>query len=109
MAYDNQSGSGRGGQDLDNTGRDGAGLGAAGPSWSGLDARGGRGQPWFGPKRLGSGWGPRTWQGYLVSAASLILIVSVGSATKARGALFIGVLALVVAVHITIIAIQRRR
>jgi hypothetical protein len=23
-------------------------------------------EPWFGPKRIGYGWGPRTWQGYVV-------------------------------------------
>ena len=23
-------------------------------------------QPWFGPKQVGYGWGPRTWQGYAV-------------------------------------------
>jgi hypothetical protein len=107
VAYDNRSGSGRRGQDLDDTGRDRGGLG--GPGWSGLDSRGGRGQPWFGPKQFGFGYGPRTWQGYLVSVASLALVVSVGSATKARGALFFVVIGLVIAVHLAIIAIQRRR
>jgi hypothetical protein len=23
-------------------------------------------EPWFGRKRFGYGWGPRTWQGYVV-------------------------------------------
>jgi hypothetical protein len=101
MAYDNQSGSGRRGQDLDDSGRDA-------PGWSGLASRGGRGQPWFGPKLVGFGWGPRTWQGFLVTGLSVALVVGVGSATKAHGALFIGVIVLVVAVHLAIIAIQRR-
>jgi hypothetical protein len=109
MAYNNQSGSGRSGQGLDDSGPDSAGQGGAGPGWSGLASRGGRGQPWFGPRQFGNGWGPRTWQGFLVTGLSVALVVGVGSATKGHGALFIGVIVLVVAVHLAIIAIQRRR
>ena len=31
-----------------------------------------KGEPWFGPHRIGFGWGPRTWQGYVVTALVLI-------------------------------------
>jgi hypothetical protein len=102
VAYNSKTGPGTGGQGLDDSD-------SAGPGWSGLASRGGRGQPWFGPKRFGYGWGPRTWQGFLVTGVSVALLVGVGSATKGHGALFIGVIVLVVAVHLAIIAIQRRR
>jgi hypothetical protein len=29
-------------------------------------------QPWFGQKRFGYGFGPRTWQGYLVTAVLVL-------------------------------------
>jgi hypothetical protein len=42
----------------------------------------GRGrQPWFGPKRFGYGYGPRTWQGYLLVAVSLIPLVIMAAVT----------------------------
>jgi hypothetical protein len=106
VTYDNQSGPGRGGQDLDDTGDS---TGPGGRGWPGLESRGSRGQPWFGPKQFGFGYGPRTWQGFLVTAVSLVLVVSVGSATKGHSPLFYGVIAFVVAVHLAIIVIQRRR
>lgn len=107
MAYNDQSGSGRSGQGLDDSGPDSAGLGGSG--WSGLASlRGGRGQPWYGRKLVGYGFGPRTWQGFLVTGVSIALVIGVGSATKGHGALFIGIIVLVVAVHLAIIAIQRR-
>jgi hypothetical protein len=46
---------------------------------SGIDPFGrgtGRGrQPWFGPKRYGFGYGPRTWQGYLLVLASVTPLI----------------------------------
>jgi hypothetical protein len=37
---------------------------------------GGQGkQPWFGPRRYGYGYVPRTWQGYLLSALCVAFIV----------------------------------
>ena len=32
-------------------------------------------EPWFGPKKLGGGWGPRTWQGWLIIAVFTIAVV----------------------------------
>jgi len=28
---------------------------------------------WFGPKHFGIGWGPRTWEGWALIAAALLL------------------------------------
>jgi hypothetical protein len=69
----------------------------------------GRGkQPWFGPKRIGFGYGPRTWQGYLVSAVMAVLLVIVGSVAGAHSPWFIAAVVAFFAVHTAIIAIQRR-
>lgn len=38
-------------------------------------------QPWFGPKRFGYGYGPRTWQGYLLVLVSLIPLVIMAAIT----------------------------
>ena len=111
MRDDSQSGSDRGGPDLDDAGQDDPGGRSAdfgGAGWSGLDPRGSRGKPWFGRKTIGYGYGPRTWQGFLVTAVSAALVVIVGSVTKGHGPLFFGVIALVVAVHLAIIIVQRR-
>jgi len=34
-------------------------------------------EPWFGPKQLGGGWGPRTWQGWLILAVFTVAVVVV--------------------------------
>jgi hypothetical protein len=39
-------------------------------------------QPWFGPKRFGYGYGPRTWQGYLVTAVLAACVVIIATLTK---------------------------
>jgi len=31
-------------------------------------------EPWFGPKKRGGGWGPRTWQGWLIVAVFTIAV-----------------------------------
>jgi hypothetical protein len=41
-------------------------------------------QPWFGQKRFGYGFGPRTWQGYLVTAILAVFAVVVATVTKGR-------------------------
>lgn len=33
--------------------------------------------PWFGPKRVGVGWGPRTWQGWLIVALFTALVLGI--------------------------------
>ncbi len=31
--------------------------------------------PWFGPHKTGIGWGPVTWQGYLVCLVAIVVTV----------------------------------
>lgn len=70
---------------------------------------GGQGkQPWFGPKRIGFGYGPRTWQGYLVTAVMAGLLVIVGTVAGAHSPWFVVTIVAFFAVHLAIIAIQRR-
>jgi hypothetical protein len=33
-------------------------------------------KPWFRPKAMGGGWTPATWQGWLITAAFVLLIVT---------------------------------
>jgi hypothetical protein len=74
----------------------------------GPDLSGQRKQPWFGPKRIGFGYGPRTWQGYLVTAVMAVLLVIVGSLAGAHSPWFVVTIVAFFAVHFAIIAIQRR-
>lgn len=32
-------------------------------------------RPWFGPKRLGWGWSPASWQGWAVTAGFVVVVV----------------------------------
>lgn len=41
-------------------------------------------RPWFGPKRFGYGLAPRTWQGYLITAAGVLAIVLITILTRGR-------------------------
>jgi hypothetical protein len=74
----------------------------------GPDLSGQRRQPWFGPKRIGFGYGPRTWQGYLITAVMVVLVVIVATVTGAHSPWFIATIVAFFAVHLAIIAIQRR-
>jgi hypothetical protein len=65
-------------------------------------------QPWFGQKRIGFGYGPRTWQGWLVSAVLALFAILVATLTKGHmPGMLIGLIPLV-AVPLFIMAIQRR-
>ncbi|HUA28790.1 MAG TPA: hypothetical protein VMC03_07880 [Streptosporangiaceae bacterium] len=65
-------------------------------------------RPWFGPKRFGSGYGPRTWQGWLVTAVLVAFAIVVATLTKGHMPLvLIGVIP-ALAVPLLIMAIQRR-
>ena len=66
------------------------------------------GQPWFGPRRFGNGYGPRTWQGYLVTAILVLYVILIATLTKGHmpGMLFAIIPA--IAVPFIIMAIQRR-
>lgn len=39
-------------------------------------------RPWFGPKRFGYGYAPRTWQGYLILAGLLVVVLVLGTLAK---------------------------
>jgi hypothetical protein len=67
---------------------------------------GGR-RPWFGPKRFGWGYRPQTWQGWLVTALSVVAIIVAGTVAKGTPWLYAVVIA-AVAVHLAIIVVQRR-
>jgi hypothetical protein len=35
-------------------------------------------RPWFGPKRVGYGIGPRTWQGWAITLVVTAVIIALG-------------------------------
>ncbi|MDX6706385.1 MAG: hypothetical protein QOD83_3503 [Solirubrobacteraceae bacterium] len=39
-------------------------------------------RPWFGPKRIGFGMRPQTWQGWLLTAALAAAIIAIGLLTS---------------------------
>jgi 4-hydroxybenzoate polyprenyltransferase len=63
---------------------------------------------WFGRKRYGYGYGPRTWQGWLVMLALLVIAFVVASASHGHGAIGIVGLVPLVAVPLIIMRFQRR-
>jgi hypothetical protein len=65
-------------------------------------------QPWFGPKRFGFGYGPRTWQGLVVTGVLVLFAILVATVTKGRmPETLIGIIP-AIAVPLVIMAIQRR-
>lgn len=36
-------------------------------------------RPWFGPKRVGFGWRPQTWQGWLITLVPVGVVIVVVS------------------------------
>jgi len=90
-------------QQSGDTGSSDSGFGSPLPGGPGYTGK----QPWFGPKQFGFGYGPRTWQGFLVTGLSVLAVIV--TATLAKGTpWFYGVLIAAVAVHVVIIAVQRR-
>jgi hypothetical protein len=66
------------------------------------------GQPWFGRKRIGFGYGPRTWQGYLLVAVVLLFVVIMAAITGGHSPLM--VIALIPAAVVAVVArVQGRR
>lgn len=65
-------------------------------------------QPWFGPRRFGYGYRPRTWQGVAVTAVLVAFAILVATVTKGHMPwMLIGIIP-AIAVPLLIIAIQRR-
>ena len=90
-------------QQSEDTGAGDSGFGGPLPGGPGFTGK----RPWFGPKRIGYGYGPQTWQGWLLSALSVVAVVV--AATVAKGTpWFYAVVIAAVGVHLVIIAIQRR-
>ena len=79
---------------------------------SGNDPFGGFGaqhkRPWFGRKPHGYGYGPRTWQGWLVMAVLIVFACAVAGASRGQGALIALAVAPLVAVPLLIMWRQRR-
>ncbi len=65
-------------------------------------------EPWFGAKRFGYGFGPRTWQGYLVTAILAVFAITVGTLVKGRMPDMLFVIIPVIAVPLIIRSIQSR-
>jgi hypothetical protein len=65
-------------------------------------------RPWFGRKRFGYGYAPQTWQGWLLLAVLLALLIIAG-AIAPRSALFYAAVAAVIVVPLAVIAVQRPR
>jgi hypothetical protein len=64
--------------------------------------------PWFGPKQFGWGYGPRTWQGYLVTAILVLFVVLVATLTKGRMPWMLFAIVPAIAVPLIIRTVQRR-
>jgi len=71
-----------------------------------LGGPGGR-RPWFGPKRFGYGYRPQTWQGWLLLAALVALLMTAASIAPGSPFFFVALVALIV-VPLGVIAVQRR-
>jgi hypothetical protein len=91
-------------QQPENPGPDDSGFGSpllGGPGFSGR-------RPWFGRKRFGYGIGPRTWQGWLLLAVLIALLITAGSIAP-KSPLFYAALAAVIVVPLAVMAVQRGR
>jgi hypothetical protein len=65
-------------------------------------------QPWFGPKRFGYGYGPRSWQGWVVTAVLVLFVILVATVTKGHmPGMLIGIIP-AIAVPFIIMGIQKR-
>lgn len=65
-------------------------------------------QPWFGAKRFGYGFGPRTWQGYLITGLLAGFAIVVGTLIKGRMPDMLFVILPVIAIPLIIASIQNR-
>ena len=65
-------------------------------------------RPWFGPKRFGIGYGPRTWQGAVVTVVLVLLVAGTAVLTGGHTPLMVLPTAAAVLVPLIIMRIQRR-
>jgi hypothetical protein len=66
-------------------------------------------RPWFGPRRFGWGYGPLTWQGYIVTAIIVLYVILVSTLTKGHMPGMLLAIVPAIAVPFIIMTIQRRR
>jgi hypothetical protein len=77
--------------------------------WSPLDTAGGGRPRWFGRKRIGAGWSPRTWPGYLLTSVLIVAVEAVTVGTRAGWAYLVAALPLVLfAIKVTAGWVARR-
>jgi hypothetical protein len=91
-------------QQSEDAGSGDSGFGSPLPGGPGLTGR----RPWFGPKRFGNGYGPQTWQGWLLLAVLVALAITTASIAP-RSALFYVAVAAVIVVPLAVMAVQRPR
>jgi|HubBroStandDraft_3_1064219.scaffolds.fasta_scaffold445070_1 hypothetical protein len=65
-------------------------------------------RPWFGPRRYGFGYVPKTWQGGLIMAVLLLPVVILAAVFKPHSPVFILAVVPAVVVPYLIMAVQRR-
>ena len=67
---------------------------------------------WFGPKTFGIGYGPRTWQGYLITAGVVLFALLMGTIAKGHhghhSSLILIAIIPAVAIPLVIRLVQRR-
>ena len=66
-------------------------------------------RPWFGRKPYGYGYGPRTWQGWLVTLILVIFAMTMAAVSKGDGSFIAAGIITLVAVPFIIMAVQQRR
>jgi hypothetical protein len=65
-------------------------------------------RPWFGPRRIGFGFRPQTWQGVVLMAVLLLPVVILAAVLKPHSPVFVLAVVPAVVVPYIVMAIQRR-
>lgn len=65
-------------------------------------------RPWFGPRRMGFGYRPQTWQGVLIMAVLLLPVVILAAVLKPHSPVFVLAVVPGLVIPYIIMAIQRR-
>jgi hypothetical protein len=65
-------------------------------------------RPWFGPRRMGFGYRPQTWQGVLIMAVLLLPVVILAAVLKPHSPVFVLAVVPGLVIPYIIMAVQRR-
>jgi hypothetical protein len=65
-------------------------------------------RPWFGPRRIGFGYRPQTWQGVLLMAVLLLPIVILAAVFRPHSPVILLAVVPAVVIPYIVMAIQRR-